>query len=197
MNDWLSTLLQGLILSSFKLSSEHWTMFCSFFPLSSSSIDSSTWVLVISISSIIIIVTVRVISGDTPWHQAKMAMPDSQWYHWNLYLINNVENIVIFLGLKSVWLWWFLNVFLHYKCASHFSRALLKTLICNSYLIRHKVLMQGKLFQRCTIFVYCLWAESKHKTDVTAWHGIHFHKNYLWNILVIGNCYVNFQNYQN
>jgi len=37
----------------------------------------------------------------------------------------------------------------------------------------------------------------KHKTDVTAWHGINFHKNNQWNILVIGNYYVNFQNYQN
>jgi len=29
---------------------------------------------------------------------AKMAMPDSQRYLWNLYLINNVEDIVVFLG---------------------------------------------------------------------------------------------------
>ena len=27
-------------------------------------------------------------------------MPDSQLYPWNLYLINNVEDIVDFLGLK-------------------------------------------------------------------------------------------------
>ena len=39
--------------------------------------------------------------------------------------------------------------------------------------------------------------KSKHKPDVTAWHGIHFHKNELWHILVIGNYYLNFQNYQN
>ena len=31
-----------------------------------------------------------------------MAMPDSQRYHWNLYLINNVEDIVVFLGLILV-----------------------------------------------------------------------------------------------
>ena len=46
---------------------------------------------------------------------------------------------------------------------------------------------------QCTVF----GRKSKHKTDVTAWHGIHFHKNNLWNILVIGIYYVNYQNYQN
>ena len=40
--------------------------------------------------------------------------------------------------------------------------------------------MQGKLFQvyaffvlQCTVF----GRKSKHKTDVTAWHGNNFHKN--------------------
>ena len=46
---------------------------------------------------------------------------------------------------------------------------------------------------QCTVF----GRKSKHKTDVTDWHGIHFYKNNLWNILVIGNYYVNYQNYQN
>ena len=46
---------------------------------------------------------------------------------------------------------------------------------------------------QCTVF----GRKSKHKMDSTAWHGIHFHKNNLWNILVIENCYVNNQNYQN
>ena len=41
---------------------------------------------------------------------------------------------------------------------------------------------------QCTVF----GRKSKHKTDVTAWHGIHFHKNNLWNILVIWNYYVNY-----
>ena len=32
-----------------------------------------------------------------------MAMPDSQQYPWNLYLINNVEDInVVFLGLNML-----------------------------------------------------------------------------------------------
>jgi len=46
---------------------------------------------------------------------------------------------------------------------------------------------------QCTVF----GRKSKHKTDVTAWHGIHFHKNNLWNILVKKNYYVNYQNFQN
>ena len=67
----------------------------------------------------------------------------------------------------------------------------------NVILIGAKVLMQGKLFQRCTHFLHCslLYLESKHKAEVTAWHGINFHKNNLWNILVTGNYYVNFQNF--
>ena len=56
-----------------------------------------------------------------------------------------------------------------------------------------KVLMQGKLFQKCAHFLYC--RKSKHKTAVTAWHGIHFHKNNLWTILVFYE--VNYQNDQN
>jgi len=31
---------------------------------------------------------------------AKMAMPDSQRYPWNLYLINYVEDIVVLRGLE-------------------------------------------------------------------------------------------------
>ena len=46
---------------------------------------------------------------------------------------------------------------------------------------------------QCTVF----GRKSKHKKDVTAWHGINFRKNNQWNILVIGLYYVNFQNYQN
>ena len=48
-------------------------------------------------------------------------------------------------------------------------------------------------FVMCSVF----GRKSKHKTDVEAWHGILFHKNNLWNILVIGNYYMNYQNYQN
>ena len=45
---------------------------------------------------------------------------------------------------------------------------------------------------QCSVF----GRKSKHKTDVTPWHGIHFHENNLWSILVIGNYYVNYQNIQ-
>ena len=46
--------------------------------------------------------------------------------------------------------------------------------------------------------VYAFFAlQCKHKADVTAWHGINFHKNNLWNFLVTGNYYVNYQNDQN
>ena len=59
----------------------------------------------------------------------------------------------------------------------------------NLKLIIPKVLMQGKLFQRCVHFfvLQCtvFGRKSKHKTDVTAWHGINCHKNNLWNILVL------------
>ena len=47
--------------------------------------------------------------------------------------------------------------------------------------------------QQCTVF----GRKCKHKTDFTTWHGTNFHKNNLWNILVIGKYYANFQNYQN
>ena len=32
--------------------------------------------------------------------QARMTMPDSQWYPLNISLIDTVEDIVVFLGLK-------------------------------------------------------------------------------------------------
>ena len=41
--------------------------------------------------------TVRVISSNPPM---KMTMPDSQRYPWNLYLINYLEVIFVFQGLK-------------------------------------------------------------------------------------------------
>ena len=72
----------------------------------------------------------------------------------------------------------------------------IKTLYIYIDLCKVGRLMQGKLHifvLQCTVF----GRKSKHKTDFTAWHGIHFHKNNLWNILVIGNYYVNYQNFQN
>ena len=70
-----------------------------------------------------------------------------------------------------------------------------------SFLNPLKVLMQGKLFQRCTHFLYCgvlslggnVNTRRMSKPDM----GSIFHIKDQWNILVIGNYYVNYQNYQN
>ena len=77
-----------------------------------------------------------------------------------------------------------------------FSWTFLNLLICFfSCAILSKVLMQGKLFQVYPSFVLQCRRLCKHKTDVEAWHGIHLsHKK---SILVIGNYYVNYQNFQN
>ena len=61
-----------------------------------------------------------------------------------------------------------------------------------------KVIMQGNLFQRSTHLLYCsvlslggnVNRRRMSKPDI-------FHIKNQWNILVIGNYYVNFQNYQN
>ena len=64
--------------------------------------------------------------------------------------------------------------------------------------VKSKELMQGKLFQRCTHLVYCsvlplggnVNTRRMSKPDM----GSIFHINNQWNILVIGNYYVNYQN---
>ena len=64
-----------------------------------------------------------------------------------------------------------------------------------------KVVIQGKLFQRCTYFLYCsvlslggnIYTRRMSKPDM----GSIFHMRNQWNILVIGNYYVNYHNYQN
>ena len=69
-----------------------------------------------------------------------------------------------------------------------------------SFLV-HKDLMQGKLFQRCTHLLY--WSVLSQGGNVNTRRmsksgmGSIFHINNQWNILVIENCYVNYQNYQN
>ena len=54
-----------------------------------------------------------------------------------------------------------------------------------------KVILEVYTFfvMHCTVFR----RKSKHKMDVTAWQGIQFHRNNLWNMLAIGIYYVNFQ----
>ena len=69
------------------------------------------------------------------------------------------------------------------------------------FLLYSKNLMQGKLFQRCTHLLYCsvlsmggnVNTRRMSKSDM----GSIFHINNQWNILVIGNYYVNHQNHQN
>ena len=64
-----------------------------------------------------------------------------------------------------------------------------------------KHLMQGKLFQRCTHFLYCsvlslggnVNTRRMSKPDM----GSIFHIKIHWNFLVIENYYLNYQNYQN
>jgi len=67
--------------------------------------------------------------------------------------------------------------------------------------IQPKDLMQGKLFQRCTHLLYCselsLGGNVNTKRMSKPDMGSIFHINNQWNILVIGNYYVNYQNYQN
>ena len=67
--------------------------------------------------------------------------------------------------------------------------------------LRPKVIMQGKLFQRCTNFLYGIVlslggninTRQMSKSDM----GSIVHIKNQRNILVIGNYYVNYQNYQN
>ena len=66
-----------------------------------------------------------------------------------------------------------------------------------SFLPELKVLMQGKLFQRCTHFVYCSVLSlggnvNTRRMSQPDMESIFFLYNH--NILVIGNYYVNFQN---
>ena len=69
------------------------------------------------------------------------------------------------------------------------------------YLAVWKVIMQGKLFQRCTHLLYCSVLSLGGNVN-TRWMskpdmGSIFHIKNQWNILVIGNNYVKYQNFQN
>ena len=80
-----------------------------------------------------------------------------------------------------------------------------KALGCNDLRIRKleldKVIMQGKLFQRCTHLLYCgvlcLGGNVNTRRMSQPDMGPIFHIKNQWNILVIGNYYVNYQNYKN
>ena len=58
--------------------------------------------------------TVSVFLSDPP---LKDCMPDSPRYIWNLYLVNNAEDIGVFLGLKVFNRDNFCNALLQYNCA--------------------------------------------------------------------------------
>ena len=64
-----------------------------------------------------------------------------------------------------------------------------------------KVIMQGKLFQKCTHLLYCSVLslggnENTRRMSKPDMESI-FHIKNQWNILVIGKYYVNYQNYKN
>ena len=64
-----------------------------------------------------------------------------------------------------------------------------------------KDVMQGKLFQRCSHLLYCsvlsLGANVNTRRMSKSDMGSIFHIKNQWNILVMGNYYVNYQKYQN
>ena len=71
----------------------------------------------------------------------------------------------------------------------------------NTNNVKTKVIMQGKLFQRCTHLVYCsvlsLGGNVNTRRMSNPDMGSIFHIKNLYSILVIGNYYVNYQSYQN
>ena len=71
---------------------------------------------------------------------------------------------------------------------------------CMFPLLKIKVIMRGKLFQRCTHLLYCSVLSLGGNVNIRRMSkpdmGSIFHIKNQWNILVIGNYYVNYQNYQ-
>ena len=73
--------------------------------------------------------------------------------------------------------------------------------VTNVTVIQCKDVMQGKLFQKCTHFLYCsvlsLGGNVNTRQMLQPDMGSIFHIKNQGNILVKGNYYVNYQNYQN
>ena len=69
------------------------------------------------------------------------------------------------------------------------------------YFIWIRDVMQGKLFQKCTHLLYCsvlsLGGNVNTRRMLKPEMGSIFHIKNRWNILVKGNYYVNYQNFQN
>ena len=68
-------------------------------------------------------------------------------------------------------------------------------------ILQYKDVMQGKLFQKCTHLFYCSVLSlggnvNTRRMSKPVMESI-FHIKNQWNILVIGNYYLNYQNYQN
>ena len=102
---------------------------------------------------------------------------------WESNLVNIKEIIIqIFVKLKVY-------------CLSAFWR-IRQLFLVNIY----KDVMQGKLFQKCTHLLYCsvlsLGGNVNTRRMSQPDMGSIFHLKNQWNILVIGNYYVNYQNYQ-
>ena len=74
-------------------------------------------------------------------------------------------------------------------------------LVKQELLAQTKVIMQGNLFQRCTHLLYCSVLSLGGNVNIRRMSqpdmGSIFHIKNQWNILVIGNYYVNYQSYQN
>ena len=67
--------------------------------------------------------------------------------------------------------------------------------------IQSRIVRQGKLFKKCTHLLYCsvlsLGGNVNTRQMSKPEMGSIFHIKNRWNILVIGNNYVNYQNFQN
>ena len=90
------------------------------------------------------------------------------------------------------------------KCRLFYRLTTLCSVLTNFFLIHLNVskdLMQGKLFQKCTHGLYCsvlsLGSNINTRRMSKPEMGSILHINNQWNILVIGNYYVNYQYYQN
>ena len=137
-----------------------------------------------------------------------------QYYHIHYAMhqqyINNI-NVKITYPLQLVVEWIFL-IFLSHLLWIYNVAGFIRTQITFKFdhisyaqsnrdiFIKTKAIMQGKLFQRCTHLSYCsvlslcgnLNTRRMSQPDM----GSIFHIKNHWYILVIGNYYVNYQNYQ-
>ena len=95
----------------------------------------------------------------------------------------------------------FKDLFLIYHELFVYSAGLRPVNLWNRKTTVSKVVIQGKLFQRCPHLLYCsvlcLGGNVNTRRMSKPDKGSIFHIKNQWNILVIGNYYVNYQNNQN